>query len=27
MSNDERREVLGRCFERAKAQGLVSGSA
>ncbi|MCT0711147.1 DUF1289 domain-containing protein, partial [Pseudomonas aeruginosa] len=21
------REVLGRCFERAKAQGLVSGSA
>ncbi|MEZ1376310.1 DUF1289 domain-containing protein, partial [Enterobacter hormaechei] len=25
--NDERREVLGRCFERAKAQGLVSGSA
>ncbi|HCE6100026.1 TPA: DUF1289 domain-containing protein [Pseudomonas aeruginosa] len=27
MSNDERREVIGRCFERAKAQGLVSGSA
>lgn len=27
MSDDERREVLGRCFARAKAQGLLSGSA